>query len=424
MRMSVSVPPVIRILLDEDVDLSDHRAFRQRLLGELQRQARWSASNYRYANALRSPAPASFTASGAANPFSRNGCRSPACRQRAALHFARTLCLYGETVTIADHFTARLLRDETFSDDHIRQFASDVTVLRTLGPLINNGIVRFTSGINAFCPGCATLHFERLVEAVQLILDNAQDDFCFEMDRSWLFLKSRNLYDPPLAFAWDVRRLRWNELTNDQRRLLEAQLLAQHVLDAVGETMLDAYSASVLQASLVAASRFDAWAVRALDGAGTPVDELPAWEESRQVSLPWIGALSCSDVVLLRERASEALPQFRALMARVLVMDDQSKQNLAVTELREGAIALGAELRALSRRDREFRSVIGTLGVTAAIYGFASGFITPAVALGSLLSLYGVVHASTSSATHEFDELIKRPAYILLKAREFHREGG
>jgi hypothetical protein len=132
--------------------------------------------------------------------------------------------------------------------------------------------------------------------------------------------------------------------------------------------------------------------------------------------------LSPADVVHLREQAATALPRLRGLLSRRLSApadDSDARIFDAVAELRSEAAEVESELRNLRlTRERGFRTLTGGLGLTIAIYGVAAGFVAPAVGLGSLLSLLGLIHAAERQDEKRADELKSRPGYVLLKARD------
>jgi hypothetical protein len=91
----------------------------------------------------------------------------------------------------------------------------------------------------------------------------------------------------------------------------------------------------------------------------------------------------------------------------------------AIEELRADAAEVEAELKALSPGAEEtFRNVAGVLGITIAVYGFVGDALPPGVALGGLMSLLGLLHTSARNDQHKEAQLVSKPAYVLVKAKE------
>jgi hypothetical protein len=101
-----TIPPVIRILLDEDLTpLKRHKdinAFFTRLMPELLQQAEWSSKHWAHEQESVIPNDAfSIVLSRTMDPFDSSGkCWDRECRIRAAHHFARTIGLYADVVTL------------------------------------------------------------------------------------------------------------------------------------------------------------------------------------------------------------------------------------------------------------------------------------------------------------------------------------
>ena len=149
-RKAENVPPAIRILLDEKLSVSpkpaETKRFFRRLLPELRQQAEWTLESFHYEDSDPSAARSGFvvTASGTLNPFAHRGiCAIPRCRVAAAEHFARTVGLYADVITIPDVISPRLTHRARLTNAELLEFVTDVVVLKALQPLIDTGIVRF-----------------------------------------------------------------------------------------------------------------------------------------------------------------------------------------------------------------------------------------------------------------------------------------
>ena len=142
-------------------------------------------------------------------------------------------------------------------------------------------------------------------------------------------------------------------------------------------------------------------------------------KRSDQVELPWVNRLAPSEIVHLRQEAGVALPRLREKMLRAFMPGNTVKPQDVIAELRVDAAEVEAELKSLNlRRGSRFRTAAGILGVTMSVYGFAAGFATATTALGSLMSLLGLLHVSARKDEQDSIKTESRPGYVLLKARE------
>lgn len=422
------IPPVIRILLDEDIDAvrnpAEIKRFYRPLLPELRKQARWTMTNWKYFDEQQDPHPDAFliTASGSLNPLSHKAiCFHPNCRVAAADHFACTVGLYADIVTVPDTLSATLLLKERLSELQLLTFAYDVLVVKALEPLIRAGIVRFRKAYFTFCKKHHRV-FDQLVEqATNKLLTNVESELKFKRRKNFITVDTGRLYDPPLLEIKEIPPQIQHELDNG-RSIEEVgrELFTSTLHDMLSGILIDMSSASRVGATLFSSSRFDLLCIRSLEATVPRLSKIEAWEANRSAQLPWIQNLSARDVVRLREEAITALPRFRETILRILRTTEHSYEAAkAVAELRSEAAELTAELHALKITDeKRFRNVAGALGITISVYGFASGFVSPSVALGSLISLLALLHSSSRKDEQEMEKLKSRPSYVLLKAKE------
>ncbi len=150
------VPPVIRILLDEDVSglrrSSEVNRFLKKLLPELRQQAVWTFDHFEYTDHHPIPSRLVATTSGRLNPFDDTStCSNPACRVQSAKHFATTAGLYADIVTVPDNLSAMLFMKDHLTARDLDHMANDLRVIKTLEPLIRAGIARFRRAAIPLC---------------------------------------------------------------------------------------------------------------------------------------------------------------------------------------------------------------------------------------------------------------------------------
>jgi hypothetical protein len=424
MAIRHDLPPVVQLLLAEDFEgVHTSGQLRRRLkplAAELRRQAAWSESNYTYFDDLQNEGETDFLvrASGSLDPFSQTDhCRNLGCRLGAADHFARTLAVVSDGVIISDVFTSRFMADDKKADEE--RLISDVAVLNRLRPLIESGLVTFSdSSVEDFCPLHSPEGFDRLALIADDILAEVGSDIRYERKGQMLGVFTGSLFNPPL---WHT-----TPLTEEAKHDLKSAALnafAKALQRDVAAIIRDMRSAAKSRSTLVSGSQLGLLTLRRIEGNAPRLDSATGWESLRSVGIPWLDRLRVEEVVRLREEAANALPRLRASLQNKLAGQLQSGSDDSIQELvgalREDAAEVESELRALKlSKERGFRSLSGGLGLTIAVYGVAAGFVAPAVGLGTLLSLLGVLHAAGRGDEKEHERLTSRPGYVLLKARE------
>lgn len=427
MDYNETIPPVIRILLDEDltslVRPKGINAFFTRLMPELLRQAEWS--NEHWASVEQEsmiPNDAfSVALSRSINPLdSRDKCAMLECRIAAAHHFARTIGLYADVVTLPDPFTLTLLLHKRFTPLFRYQFTNDVIVLHELAPLIRAGIVRFRSALYHFCEDCYQTAQERIKEATDELFPSLTSELTFTLTPKLIVTHTGRLYNEPLSIETPISaKVRRRLAAGGSVEEVGRQLFRSELRDILEQTLINMHEATALDSPLFSASRLDLFSLRALEKSAPRMSEIEAWEEKRSVELPWVKNLSVEQIVRLRNEAADALPRFRETMRRALCTPTPDHEAPdAIGELREDAAELSAELKSLNvKAETRFRNLAGALGIVISVYGFASGFAPPTVAL-SLLSLLGLLHSSASKDEREIAKHEAHPAYVLVKALE------
>jgi len=414
------LPPVLELLLAEDFDgIHTPAGFRRalkRLEPELRRQAEWSVANHTYSDLVQNSTDFVVRPSGALDVFTPlEICQHIRCRFKTAEQFARSVCLFADRVVLPDVFTARFTMDE-WDSLTAEAFTRDIVVLGRIAPLIRAGVISFcgTNDTDEESEAIAS----RIDHVTDKVLDEVASELKIARQGTSIRVASGRLLDPELQWYFPISR-------GDSAQTKAAIGLAgfRTLLRRDVESILYAMrSAQLTNAVLASGSRLGVLAIKSAEHRSLAVDNIEDWEAIRSIHLPWVDDLSASEVVRLREDAATALPRLRALMTSKLAVptDDTEKQALDVVhELRTEAAEVEAELRALKwPRERGFRTLTGSLGITVAIYGLAAGFVAPAVGIGSLLSLLGILHAAERSDERQHNQLSSRPGYLLIRARE------
>jgi hypothetical protein len=419
-----AIPPVIRILLDEELPTNGDatktvRRLKQ-LSKELKAQAEWTLANFEYFESKDSkPGKLIAVTSGGLDPLSTQGtCQDVLCRLKGAQTIARTLGLYADVVLVPDHITTHFNRHWRGDNRDILALLTQMMVVQVLGPMIRSGIVRFWSGLTTVCSDCRDHLDEKITESAQDLLGRRK--IKAELKGSVLCVDVSDLFGSSVVFR--------RELTESQRRKLKSgtsrQSLAretylQAAMQALHITFIDLKHAEVAGGCLFSTARQPLRALHAFDSAAPALSRVSAWESARSVELPWVQNLSVRQVVQLREEAAIALPAFRETFVSKVATAQGDVPKLAETIqlLREEASAVSRELStATSKQERIFRGTYGILGMAAAIYA-AAGTEAVAGTLG-LLSVLGLLHQTNEGPHKTIATAKSSPGYVLVKAKQ------
>ena len=419
------LPPVVRILLDEDIHLGrlkDQLNKLRRLFPELRRQAEWTRKNFTPLDEEFLSGQFAITASGKLDPFLGGHCL-PDCQIESANQFAQTLGLFADVVTISDPFTVRLFRARQRPPrSFFLNLLVDCLILKEIEPLIRAGVVRFRSLSYEHCSDCHSDFLMEIDKASEDLIDIVNSELTFRVKNDLLTIGMGSLTDPPRLLDYWLS----DELKRDMKtglmsvRDVGRSVFTKHIKEELHRLCIEAQSAASMSSPLFSSSRLDVLALRALEGQSPDLKEIELWEGARSIKLPWIKQLTPEGVVQLREEAAYALPQFRERMLKVLSeRDDEPKAvTSSIMELREEAEELVAKLKSLRLDDgKRGRSAFGSLAITLSIYGFAAGF--PAwTQIAMLMSALLGLHLDARKDAKDAQELISRPAYVLVKAKE------
>jgi len=427
------LPPAIQLLLDEDLEgvhtPSGLQRHLRKIAPELIRQSRWAHSEYSYVDTTTGPttqeAQFRLRTSGALDPFSTvEICGTLGCRILAAEQFARTAGVLADTVVVPDVITPALAKAEEFDDGTAKRVLGDMVILDRLKPLVSAGIVTFSDARLGYCAEHHREAFERVATVVDSLLAEIGRELQIDRTKNMVRIRATNLFSQPMVWFHTITAEERDKKTREIGLVAFRDILRNDI----SALLRDMRSAERIQATLASGSRIGLLAISQIEQRGPTVGDIGHWEAMRSVDLPWIRNLSPNDVLRLREEAGSALPRLRCLLESKLATvgpDTDERVQAIVGELRAEASEVQAELAALKiARERGFRAISGGLGLTIAIYGLAAGFVMPAVGLGSLLSLLGLIHAAERNDERQLDQLTSRPGYVLLKAQELatHRQ--
>lgn len=409
------IPPHIALLLNEEFDFSDSRLVARKLrsmLRDLKDQA--EPSSFQPLATLGENA-SEFRAvlSGGLDLFSNDGaCQAFACRLSYAEQIARTITLMSDRVTAHDFFFERIhdLRSRP-TNAELSRLVSDLSVLHKIRPLIEAGIIKFTSPFLPICRGCIDQFEERVDRLVEQAVARYQSQLFVDRSDGSGYIELSSLYEPPVFMHFSESF--GSSMTDDEIR-------HYFVERAVRSTVWDARSAGWISGSLFSNSSAGISALLSADGQSLSSPEFRAFAAERAANLPWVSGLTIEQTLALRDSANTALPRLREFMARRLsglgAAGTSAAWSDTVAELREQAQEVRSELeRAASQSPSLRRNAAGILGLgVSAACLIADG---PVAALGGLLGTLGLVHSMGSGSQHDA-ELRTRPGYVLVAAQD------
>jgi hypothetical protein len=135
------------------------RGFQRDLRQQVDSDALSGSGSYIVPEETRATGGLTLFASDALNPFSNSGkCQSQSCRLEYARAFARSTCLYSDTVIIRDYPTGALRHAvesrQLAKDSMVAALAVQLRVLEELAPLIDARVIRFATPFWRMCKAC------------------------------------------------------------------------------------------------------------------------------------------------------------------------------------------------------------------------------------------------------------------------------
>jgi hypothetical protein len=255
--------------------------------------------------------------------------------------------------------------------------------LAPLLPLMKAGIVRFRSPWIATCDSC-TQDFEIAVErTAQEVLRLFSRQITIERKNSGgYFARTGRCFEPPVALHG------YNQDDSiPSRRDFAEYLVAREIRQALWACREATFTRGVVFSN----SRVALAGMLHCEGRLPQRSaELRVLEDNRSLDLPWVSELNPSQVLQLREEASQAIPLLREMLARATTFSagDESSSAAAnlIADLRSQAEEVRAELSVKrSKAAKYWRTAYGLLGLGISAYGVASD--QPLAGLGGLLPI-------------------------------------
>jgi len=301
------------------------------------------------------------------------------------------------------------------TNDAIDRLMHHAVALAPLLPLMKAGVVRFRSPWIATCAACSQ-EFEAEVEsATEAVLRTFSRQIKVERKESGGYIvRTGNFFIPPIVHhSYESGSVNVPSSREYAESLIASEV--RHILWTARE-------ATFTRGAVFSNSRAALAGMLHYDGRLPPGRrELRLFEDSRAFELPWVSELNPSQILQLREEASNAIPLFREMLARATTFNGSEPCTAAATDLISELRAQAAEVRAeLSikrhKSARYWKTAYGVLGLGISAYGVATD--QALAGLGGLLPIIQLL--IEHRATHESDtEKLKiRPGYVLIKAQD------
>lgn len=414
-----SVPPALLLMLQEFSPGRDWHDVRKRIRASL-RDMKDQSLAFESQNVARtepaSPLRFEVHPHGALDLLSGSGCVDLSCRIVAAERLARSLGLIADRVWLTDHLSTEVMTLGRATNESLDRLMHHAMALAPLLPLMKAGIIRFRSPWIATCAACSEEFDFQVEAATQAVLRSFARQVKVERkDSGGYFVRTGDFFEPPVM----LHSLANNTAsTPPSSRQYGEYLVAREVR----QILWAAREATFTNGAVFSNSRAALAGMLQCDGR-LPRNrgELRAFEDSRAFDMPWVSELNPTQVLQLREEASDAIPLLREMLGRAVTYNEgQAADGTAaelIATLREQAAEVKAELSVKqSKSARYWKVAYGVLGLGISAYGVATDQVLPGV--GGLLPILQLLIGHKTGHESDVAKLKTRPGYVLVRAQD------
>jgi hypothetical protein len=410
-------------------------------------QMLYTIRSYPYENHDASPSDAfRVTLGQTLDPFSEAGkCEELRCRVSTAQRFAQSIPLYVDQAIVSDPISSILFQEHLPTLPRLaEELHTRLSILRTILPLVDAGIVRFAASAHALCAHCKAER-DRLTErgldyCRQLFMDSG---LRVEVARRRDGKGGRITLTCPkllgtgpheLCAAFDLnkerarrfmkyfgRRTKRGTMSRADSAALE-RYIRTFVSSQVGHVMFGMGTAAMCRSAYASGSSIEAAFLASLEGVAPPPAEIQKWEALRSIELPWVRDLSVAQIVQLRHDAGPALEHFRASLAGRMNQPGRNDQNAVetfVSDLRLQAIEVRNELATYRKfGGRRGDIALGRASLAFVLYGLLMDASTATGAIAAAITALATLHRPATQERIETERLRNRAPYVLVRARE------
>ncbi|WP_157360232.1 hypothetical protein [Aliagarivorans marinus] len=406
------VPPALPLLHNELVGKGSWKAMRKTLkemLPELRDQSEVYL-DYQAEFGRKSDNFNSFDVHlhGAMDLLTRSGCNELPCRVAAAERIARSMGLVADRVWLTDLLSDKFVDFGKPTNDKLDSILEDLMVLFTLVPLITSGVVKFRTPTITACRSCMETFYQQVNETTEVLADSFKKEFKIKKTSNGFTAEVGTCVEPSIQVTGF-----------NQAKPKKKDFVHWWIEEEVRSVMWIAREASFTRGSILSNSRVGLAGLLHKEGRTADPASLSLLDREREFSIPWVSSLSPTQIVELREEASNALPQFREIMFKIMStkqFEGRSPEE-QILELREQSEHVRAELlRTQKNSARYWKTTYGLLGLSLSAYGVATDQVLPGI--GGLLPIIQLLIDHNSSYSSVVDSHLSKPAYVLLKAQD------
>lgn len=413
------VPPALWLLLTEvarSTSWNDSRKRIRSILPILRDQSEnFVFDSAKRLNYNRNPTKFDIHMHGSLDLLAGQGCMDLECRLQAANRLARSVGLIADRVWLSDTLSDRFLDFGRSTNAKLDEVIADVFVLLRLLPLIEAGIVRFTSQVMPACQDCIS-KFDSQVESItdDLYRIFKRDFHLQPRGKGGFSVNTGKCFEPPLIMV---------SRSNNLDQIPNTRSYAEYAIQKeVSSMMWIAREAALSRGSILSNSRLGLSGLLHKEGRLVDRRGLLFLEKEREFSVPWVSDLDARQIVQLRQEASKALPAFRISLARAMAYSDNAIEGRdapgsIIEELQNQAQQVRSELEIKQISSaRYWKTTYSLLGLGLSAYGVASGQLPAAI--GGLLPVINLLIGHKTGQEAEAARLTTRPGYVLVKARD------
>lgn len=283
------VPPAVSLLLSEfrvrPRTYEDPMKRLRQLVPELRAQSEWYLSNESESSNSSSVSNLDIYVDGGLDLFDRGAsCPEIRCRKAGAERFCRSVGLLADTVWMTDSFSWELADFGRPTEEKLLRLLDDALVLAELEPLIAAGIVRFVPAGSPLCRICGKEFERQITKLTDHLMGLFESEFSIGKRAGRTFLSTGELFDPPMVFTPD------STFGSDTSKFINVAWLS--VREAVSKAVWTSYRAATGSGSVFSNSKAGMAALAYKEGNASSANKLRLFEDSRNITLPWVNQLS------------------------------------------------------------------------------------------------------------------------------------
>jgi hypothetical protein len=406
------VPPALIMLneaLAKNESLSNRRKILKGMLNELRDQSEFFFKS-QIENARKENTFQKFEVhlNGDLDLLTNAGCSNLQCRVLAAERISRSMGLIADRIWLTDLITEKFIEFGRVTNAKLDYILEDLQVLFTIFPLISAGIVKFRTPWIVTCESCNNEFYSKIDDLTDILAKQFKSEFAIKKTQDGFNASVGTCVEPSMIYTG-----------YDQKPPKKMDFAKSWIARQVHSALWTAREAAFTGGSIVSNSRIGLASLLQCDGRLINQSSLKLLDSERQFTVPWVNSLSPSQILELREEASQALPLFREKILKIMTTANESGKSATeqMFELREQAEQVRNELiNAQKNSARYWKITYGLLGLGLSAYGVATDQVIPGV--GGLLPILHLLINHKTNHDEKVDGYLNKPGYVLMKAQD------